>query len=160
MLLEHLGDVGLEDDQVGRVLGGASDRDRAGHVLVDQPERAAEQVDAGDDQRRADPVVVEHQRLDQIVAVALVVRRVDDAVLADRVGDVVQVLVLALDLAQDRIERMLQRAVELVALRRAQLVEVAVDLLARLRAAVAVAAAEVPDDVLVREDRLGDVILH
>jgi hypothetical protein len=30
----------------------------------------------------------------------------------------------------------------------------------RLRAAVAVAAAKVPDDVLVREDRLGDVILH
>ena len=37
----------------------------------------------------------------------------------------------ALDLAEDRIERMLQRAVELVPLRRPQLVEVRVDLLAR-----------------------------
>ena len=78
----------------------------------------------------------------------------------DRVGDVVQVLVLALDLAEDRVERMLQRAVELVPLRRAQLVEVAVDPLARLRAAVAVAAAEVPDDLLARENRLGDVVQH
>jgi hypothetical protein len=98
---------------------------------VDQPERAAEQVDAGDDQRRTDAVVVQHQRLDQIVAMALVVRGVDDAVGADRVGDVVQVLVLALDLAQDRVERVLQGAVELVALRGPQLVEVAVDLVAR-----------------------------
>ena len=32
--------------------------------------------------------------------------------------------------------------------------------LARLRAAVAVAAAEVPCDVLAREHRLGDVVQH
>ena len=44
--------------------------------------------------------------------------------------DVVQVLVLPLDLAEDGIQRMLQRPVELVPLRRAQLVEVGVDLLA------------------------------
>ena len=159
VLLQHFGDVGLEHNQVGRILGRAADRNRAGDVLVDQAERPAEQVDAGDDQRRPDAVVVEHQRLDQVVAVALVIRGVDDPVL-ERVADVVEVLVLALDLAQDRIERVLQRAVELVPLRRPQLFEIAVDLLARLRAAVAVAAAEVPGDVLVRENRLGDVILH
>ena len=45
-----------------------------------QAERAAEQVDAGGDERRPDAVVVEHERLDEVVGVALVVRRVDDAV--------------------------------------------------------------------------------
>ena len=55
--------------------------------------------------------------------------------LADGGDDVMQVFVLALDLAEDRIERMLQRAVERVPLRRPQLVEIAVDALARLRPA-------------------------
>ena len=55
---------------------------------------------------------------------------------------------------------MLQRAVELVPLRRAQLVEIAVDALARLRAALAVAAAQVLEHLLAREDGLGDVIEH
>ncbi len=149
VLLEDLGDVGLERDQVGRVFRRAAQRDRAGQVLVDQAERAAEQVDAGDDQRRPDAVVVEHQRLDQVVAVALVVRRVDDAVAADRVGDVVQVLVLALDLAQNRVERVLQRAVELVPLRGPQLFEVGADLLAR-----------VLEHVLARQNGLRDLVQH
>ena len=70
VLLQHLGDVRLQRDQVGRILGVAPDRDRAGDVAVDQAERAAEQVDAGGDQRRPDAVVVEHERLDQIVGVA------------------------------------------------------------------------------------------
>ena len=109
------------------ILGVAADRDRAGDVLVDQAERSAEQVDAGGDERRTDAVVVEHERLDQIVGVALVIRRVDDAVRAHGADDVLQVLVLAFDLPEDRIQRMLQRAVELVALRRPQLVEVGVD---------------------------------
>ena len=108
------------------ILGVAPNRDRAGHVPVNQAERAAEQVDAGRDQRRADAVVVEHQRLDQIVGVALVVRRVDDAVVRIACG-AMQVFVLALDLAEDGVERMLQRAVELVPLGRAQLVEIPVD---------------------------------
>ena len=56
-----------------------------------------------------------------------------------RVDDVVQVLVLALDLSEDRIERMLQRAVDRMPLRRPQLVEVAVDAFASLVAALAVA---------------------
>ena len=94
VLLQHLGDVGLQRDQVRRILGVAADRNRAGDVVVDQAERAAEQVDAGGDERRPDAVVVEHERLDEIVDVALVVGGVDDAVAA-RVAssDVVQVLV-------------------------------------------------------------------
>ena len=114
----------------------AADRNRAGDVPVNQPERTAEQVDARGDERRADAVVVEDQRLDQVVGVALVVRRVDDAVArASARDDVVQVLVLALDLSENRIERMLQRAINRMPLRRPQLVEIAVDALAGARAA-------------------------
>ncbi len=82
VLLEDLGDVRLQRDQVRRILGVAADRNRAGDVPVKQAERTAEQVDAGGDERRPDAVVVEHQRLDEIVGVALVVRGVDDAVRA------------------------------------------------------------------------------
>ena len=130
MLLEDFGDVRLQRDQVRGILGVAPNRDRARDVLVDQTERSAEQVDAGGDQRRTDTVVVEDQRLHQIVGVALVIRRVDDAVRAHGADDVLQVLVLPFDLPKDGIERMLQRPVELVPLRRPQLVEVGVDLLA------------------------------
>ena len=58
------------------------------------------------------------------------------------------VLVDALDLAENRVERMLQRAVDRVALRRPQLVEVGVDPLARLHLCLPVPAAQVPRDVL------------
>ena len=84
VLLEDFGDIRLQRDQVRGILGVAPDRDGAGDVLVDQAERSAEQVDAGGDQRRTDAVVVEDERLDQIVGVALVIRRVDDAVRAHR----------------------------------------------------------------------------
>ena len=80
VLLQHLRDVRLQRDQVRRILRVAADRDRAGDVAMQQAERTAEQVDARGDERRPDAVVVEHQRLDQIVGVALVIRRVDDAV--------------------------------------------------------------------------------
>ena len=85
VLVQQLADVGLQRDQVRRILGVAADRHRAGDVLVDQPERSAEQVDAGGDDRRPDAGIVEHQRLDEIVDVAAVVRRVDDASLLGRV---------------------------------------------------------------------------
>ena len=77
-----------------------------------------------------------------------------------RGGDVVQVFVLALDLAENRIERMLERPVELVPLGRAQLVEVSVNPFAGLRTAFTVAAAEVFEDLLVRHDGLGNIVLH
>ena len=81
-LLEQLRDVGAQRHEIQRVLAVAADRNGAGHVLVEQSERAAEQVDAGGEERRPDAVVVEHERLDQIVQVALVVRDVDDAAVA------------------------------------------------------------------------------
>ena len=71
-----------------------------------------------------------------------------------------QVLVLALDLAEDRVQRMLERPVELVPLRRPELVEVAVDLLAGLRAAFTVVAAQVLENFLAREDSLRNVVQH
>ncbi len=54
VLVQQLADVGLERDQVRRVFHVAADRQRAGDVLVDQPQRPAEQVDAGGDDRRPD----------------------------------------------------------------------------------------------------------
>ena len=74
-------------------------------------------------------------------------------------GDL-DVLVDPLDLAQDRIERMLQRAVDRIPLRRPQLVEVGVDALARLELGLPMAATQVPRDILPREHRLGDVVEH
>ena len=161
VLLQHLGDVGLEGDEIRRILGIASNRNGAGDVAVNQSERPAEQIDAGRDQRRTDAVVVEHQRLDQVVGMALVVRRVDDAVIADGAEHVVQILVLALDLPENGIERMLQRSIDRVPLGRAQFVEVAVDALARrLVPARAVCPAEVLDHLFAGQHSLCDVIKH
>src|SRR6185436_3742617 len=103
------------------------DRDRAGDVPVDKPERPDEEVDARRDDRRTDSVVVEHERLDQIVDMTSVVRGVDDA---PRLGcgfRDVNVLADAFDLAEDRIERVLEGAVNRVALPRAQLLEIRFD---------------------------------
>ena len=49
-------------------------------MAVEEAEGTAEQVDAGRDERRTDAVVVEHQRFDQVVGMALVIRRVNDPV--------------------------------------------------------------------------------
>ena len=125
---------------------------------VEQAERSAEQVDARGDDRRPDAVVVEHQRLDEVVEMRLVIRDVDDAPGARRLLRDRDVFVDALDLAQDRIERVLQRAVDRIALRGPQLVEVGVDALARLELALPVTAAQVARDVLAREHRLGNVV--
>ena len=46
VLAQQLRDVGLQRHQVGRVLGVAADRNRAGDVAMQQAERTAEQVDA------------------------------------------------------------------------------------------------------------------
>ena len=74
--------------------------------------------------------------------------------------DVLDALVDALDLAEDRIERMLQRAVDGVPLRRPELVEVGVDALARLRRRLPVAALKVARDLFAREHRPGDFVEH
>ena len=56
VLLQHLGDVRLERDQVGRILRVAADRNCARDVMMNQAERTAEQVDAGGDDRRRMPL--------------------------------------------------------------------------------------------------------
>ena len=112
MTLQQLRDIGLERDQVRRILGVTADRDRAGDVPVNKAERAAEKIDAGGNDRRTYAVVVEHQRLDEIVEVALVIRDVDHAARRGRLLRDADVLLDALDLAEDRIERMLEGAVD------------------------------------------------
>ena len=114
---------------------------------MDQTERTAEQVDPRSDDRRPDPVVVEHERFDQVVGMAPMVRRVDDAAAARRGFDWLEVLADAFDLAQDRIERVLQRAIDGVSLRRLELVEVGFDPLTCGATAFAVAALQVPRDL-------------
>ena len=61
---------------------------------------------------------------------------------------------MAFDLAEDGKERMLQRAVNRIPLRRAQLVEIPVNSLASLRAALAVPAAQVLQYFRAREHGL------
>ncbi len=129
-------------------------------MTVDEAERSAEQVDPRGDDRRPDAVVVEDERLHQIVEVALVVGDVDDAPGEHRLLGDLDVLVDPLDLPQDRIERVLQRAINRIALRRPQLVEIGVNALSRLELGLAVSATQVARDLLTREDCLRDVVKH
>ena len=69
-------------------------------------------------------------------------------------------LVDALDLPQDRVERMFERPVDGIPLRRPQLVEVRVDPLTRLELRLARAATQISRHFLAREDGLGDVVEH
>ena len=154
--MQQLADVGLERDQVGRILDVAADRQRAGDVLVNQAERTAEQVDAGGDDRRPDARIVQDQRLDQVVDVAAVVRRVDDAPLLGSVDRELLVLADAFDLAKDRIERIFERAIQLVALRGLQLVKIGHHPRARGVARQAMGAFEKPRHVFPGEDGFGD----
>ena len=125
---------------------------------VEQPERAAEEVDPGREQRRPDPVVVEDDRLDQVVEMALVVRDVHDPPAPGGLDGVFDMFGDAANLSQDGIERMLECAVEAVPLRRTQLLEVLLDSLPRVRFGRALDAAEVPRDVIARQHRLDDVV--
>ena len=67
---------------------------------------------------------------------------------------------MAIDLAQDRIERVLERAVDRIALRGPQLVEVGVDPLARLAAPSGRRRPEIARHFVAREHGLGDVVEH
>ena len=161
VLLQDLGDVRLERDQIRGILGVAPDRNRAGDVLVDQAERSAEQIDARRDERRPHAGVVEHDRLDQIVEMALVVRRVDDAMVARRRERIVLMFGNLLVFPKNRVERMLQRPVHPVALSRAKLAEVGVDAFSRARfVLLAVSAAQILDDFLTSENCLRDLVEH
>ena len=153
---QQLGDVRLERDEVRRILRVAADGNRARHVPVNQAERTAEEIDAGGDDRRPHAVVVEDDRLDEIVGVAFVVRRVDDPPGARRRLDDVEMLDAAIDLPQNRVERVLERAVKRIPLRRLELFEVREHPLAAIGAAVR--ALKVSHDVLAREDGLSEVV--
>ena len=158
--MQQLGDVRLQRDQVDRVLGVPADRQRTGHVAVEQAQRAAEQVDAGGHDRRADPVLVERQRFDQVIDVAAMVGGVEHAAGGRGLLRDLDALGVPFDLAENRIERVLQRAVNRVPLRRPQLLEVPADAIPHLESGLAMAAVQVPDDVLAREHRLGEVVEH
>ena len=160
VLLHDLGDVGLERDEVRGILRAAPDRNRARDVAMEQPEGPAEEIDAGRDERRPHARIVEHDRLDQVVDVALVIRRVHDAMVARGRDRVVRVLRELLDLPQDGVERVLQRPVEFVPLRRPELVEVSLDAFARPLLVFAVSAAQILDDFLTSENRLGEFVEH
>ncbi len=65
---------------------------------MNQSERATEEIDSGGNDRRADAVVVDDERLDQIVEMALVIGDVDDPPAPRRFLRDADVLVDALDL--------------------------------------------------------------
>ncbi len=158
--LQQFRDVGLQRDQVGRILGVAPDRNGAGHVPVDQPEWSAKQVDACGNDRRPNAVIVEQQRLDQVVEMALVIRDVDHAAGAGCLLGNLDVLRDPVDLAQDRVERVFQGAIDRVALRRAQFIQVGMNALARLQFGLPVAPTQITRDLIARRYCLGDVVEH
>jgi hypothetical protein len=112
-------------------------------MSVQQTHRSVEQVDAGGDDRRAHPVVVEHQQLDQIVDVTLVIRNVDDTVRRGGRLRQLDVFRMSTDLAQDRIERVLQDAIHRVSLGGLELFQVGGDALVGLFGGQPRAAAQV-----------------
>ena len=130
--MDQLGHVRPQRREVRGVAGVPANRDGAGDVAVQQPHGAVEQVDAGGDDGGTDVMVVEHHELDEVVHVALVVRGVDDPVRAGGVLRPSDVLRVPLYLPQDRVQRVLQGAIHLVALRRPELLEVGGNPLLRL----------------------------
>ena len=158
MRAEQFRHVRFQRDQIRRVPGVAPDRNGAGDVFVQQAKRPAEEIDAGRDNRRTHAVLVEHEQLDEIVRMALMVRCVDHA--AGFGGSVRGVYVLshAFDLAEDWVEGVLQRAVNRVALRGAQFFEIALDAHACVRSALTMTAIDVPSDVRPGEHGFGDLI--
>ena len=124
--LEQLRDVRAERHEIERVLAVAADRDRARHVPMEQAERAAEQIDArrraaaaGRRGRRARAARSDSRDGSCDSRRRRRVRGASPSRRARRVRRCVP------DLPENRIERMLQRAIEPVPLRRPQLVEIA-----------------------------------
>ena len=103
-------------------------------------------------------MIVEHQRLDQIVEMALVIRDVDDAAGAGGSRRVLDALGDAADLAENRVQRMLQGAIEPVALFGAELVEIAGDLLPRVFFGAVRHAAEELRHIVPREHRAREIV--
>jgi hypothetical protein len=119
-----------------------------------------EQVDAGGDDRRADPVLVEHERFGKVVEVTAMVRRVHEAAAMRGGFHLFDVFADAFDLPQNRVERVLERAVDGVALRRSELFEVAFDPFPRGLAGFSRAVLQVPRHLLPREHGLGELVDH
>ena len=127
---------------------------------MDQSERTTEEVDPSGNHRRPDLVVVDHQRLDEVVEMALVIGDVDGAAAPRGVLRDADVLLDALDLAQNRVEGVFEGAVDRVALGGSQLVEVGVDPLPGLQLRLPVPSPQVAPYVFPRQHRLGDVVEH
>ena len=158
--LQQLRDVRLERHEIRGILRVAADRNRPGHVAVDQAHGPAEQIDARSDDGRPDAVVVEDQRLQEVIEMRLVVRDVDDAAVRGRLLRDVDVLLDPVDLAEYRVEGVLEGAVNGVTLCRAQLVEIRMNALAGLELRLPMAATQVPCDIVARQHGLGDVVEH
>ena len=158
--VQQLGDVRLQRDQVDRVFRVPPDGQRTGHVAVEQAQRTAEQVDAGGHDRRSNPVLVERQRFDQVIDVAAMVGRVQHPARGRGLLRDLDPFGEPFDLAENRVERVLQRPVDRVALGRPQLLQVPADAIPHLKPGLAMAAVQVADDVVAREHRLGEVVEH
>ena len=123
-----------------------------------QPERSAEEIDARGDDRRTNAVVVEHQRLDEVVEMALVIRDVEHAPACGRFARMLDVLGDATNLSQEGIERVLKRAIKAVPLRRAELVEIRFHALPGVIVGPSAVRAEVPRHIIARQHCPRDVI--
>jgi hypothetical protein len=130
------------------------------YAAVNEAERAAEQVDPGGDDRRTDTVVVEHQRFDEIIEVALVVRDIYRPPVLRRDARDLHSFFTPLDFPQDRIERMLERAIDRIALRGAELIQICVNPLPGLQLGLAMPGPQILRDVFTREHCLGDLVKH
>ena len=160
MPLQELRNVRFERDEVRGILGVAPDGNRARDVSVQQTQRTAEEIDPRGDDRRPDAVVVEHERLDQVIEMTLVIGDVDRATGMGRGASNPDALFDPLDLAQDGVERMLEGPIDGVPLCSPKLVEVAVNPLPRLELGLPMTSPQVSRDILPREHRLGDVVEH
>ncbi len=90
----------------------------------------------------------------------LVVRNVDDAAVGGGLLRDVDVFLDPFDLAEYRVERVLERAVNRVTLGRAQLVEIRMNAFAGLEFRLPMAATQVPCDIVARQHGLSDVVEH
>ena len=105
-------------------------------------------------------MVVEHEQLDQIVDVTLVIRGVDDAVRPGRRLRELDKLRVPRDLPQDRIQRVLQGAIHGVSLGRPELFEIGRDALVGLVRGQTRTTAQVARHLFARQHGLRDINVH
>ncbi len=127
-------------------------------MLVNQAERTAEQIDACRDDWRPDTRIIQHERFDKVIDVAAMVRGVDHAISRRGIDRRRRVLADAFNFSEDWVKRILERAIQLVALGRAQLLEVRDDALAGSRSREPVAPFQITCDFVSREHGLSDFV--